>query len=109
MSMIEKFLEDKEALRKGIEVIRDEALKVASEKADEMIDNFVNNFKEKVANVSEAEFMEFITSGKLEDEDILVAITFRAQSGVKSTEDVAEKVCACARSGIPAFIFMLGL
>jgi len=109
MSMIEKFLEDKEALRKGIEVIRDEALKAASEKADEMIDNFVNNFKEKVANASDVEFMEFITSGKLEDDDILAAIAFRAQSGVKSAEEVTEKVCACVKSGKPVRVFMLGL
>lgn len=99
MSMIEKFLEEKEALRKGLDEIREEMMKAASDKADERIDKFIEDVKAMVAGASDAEFIEFIASGKLEDDDIMAAITFRAQSGVKSSAEVAEDVFAAVRRG----------
>ena len=98
MSMIEKFLEEKETLRKNIEDIREAAAKVMNEKTDEMVDNFVDSFKDMVAKASNVEFVEFITSGKLDDEDIFAAIAFRAMTGVKSQKEVCEDVMeACMR------------
>ena len=93
MSMIEKFLEKKESLRNSIEEIRDAALKAAAEKVDEMISNFVDDFKEKIAEASDAEFIEFITSGKLDDEDINAAIMFRSQAKHDSAD--VEKNTTC--------------
>ena len=81
MSMIEKFLEDKRNLKKSFREIEDAAIKAVSEKANEMIDNFINGFKDMIAEASDEEFVEFITSGKLEDDDIAAAIMFRAKCG----------------------------
>lgn len=94
MSMIEKFLEDKETLRKDLDEIRNEMLKAASDKADQRIDKFVDGVKAMVANASDDEFIAFITSGKLEDDDILAAITFRHE---------AAKVCGepCGQPNVP--------
>jgi len=87
MSMIEKFLENKNALCKSIEEIREAAIKVVDEKANEMIDNFVDNFKEMVTEASDEEFVSFLMSGKLEDEDIAAAIAFRAEARKNAKAD----------------------
>lgn len=92
MSMIEKFLEGKSALCEDLDKIREEAMKAASDRADARIDEFVEDVKAMVAEASNEEFVEFITSGKLEDDDIMAAITFRAQSTPKSHADVCEDV-----------------
>lgn len=98
MSMIEKFLEEKEVLRKNIEDVREAAVKATNAKTDEMVDNFVGSFKDMIAKATNYEFVEFITSGKLDDEDIFAAIAFRAETGVKSQEEVCEDVMeACKR------------
>lgn len=93
MSMIEKFLEQKNTLGKTIEEIRDAAIKAVEEKANEMIDNFVDNFKEMVTNASDEEFVSFLMSGKLEDEDIAAAIAFRAEArkDAKANDEPEEK------------------
>ena len=106
MSMIEKFLENKEALCKNIEEVREAAIKAANDKTDEMVDNFVAGFKEMVAKASNMEFVEFITSGKLEDDDVFAAITFRAETGVKSHEEVCEDIIE--KCGRPIHVIVLG-
>ena len=89
MSMIEKFLENKSALDKGLTELKVEALKSVQAEADAMIDEFIEGVKAMVAEASDAEFVAFITSGKLDDEDIAAAIAFRAEV----REDRNEKSC----------------
>lgn len=99
MSMIEKFLEEKHMLRKDLDAVKDEMLKIASAKADKRIDEFIAGVKVMVAEASDEEFVEFITSGKLDDEDLNAVIMFRAQ--VKRREEA--KVCDehCGQSNEP--------
>lgn len=106
MSMIEKFLEGKSALRNDLDKIHEEAEKAASDRADARIDEFVEGVKVMVAEASNEEFLEFITSGKLEDDDILAAISFRAQSTPKSHADVCEDILK--RLGNPARVVVIG-
>lgn len=79
MSMIEKFLNAKDELRKDLDEVKEEMLAAASAKADKMIDGFIEYTKMLVAEASDEEFVEFITSGKLSDEDLNAVIMFRAK------------------------------
>ena len=79
MSMIEKFLGLKDGLRKDLNEIKDELMKATEKAVDDRIDGFVDEVKAMVAGATNDEFIEFITSGKLEDEDIHAAIVFRAE------------------------------
>lgn len=95
MSMIEKFLKDKKTLLKNIEGVREAAIKAMNDKTDEMIDNFIGGFEEMVANASDEEFVAFITSGELDEEDIIAATAFRAEAkenhtGVKPVDEDRE-------------------
>ncbi len=93
MSMIEKFLENKSALHKNLDELREEALKVVAHKADVLVDEFIDGVKAMVAEASDEEFVAFITSGKLDDEDIVAAIAFRAEAnnGAKESDKPNEK------------------
>lgn len=91
MSMIEKFLENKKALHNSLDEIRIEALKAAEPKVDALIDEFVARVKTIVTEASDAEFVEFITSGKLDDEDINAAIMFRAEAAKVRNEDACDE------------------
>ena len=93
MSMIENFLNAKELLRDDLDEIREEALQLASVKAGERIDEFIEGVKVMVAEASDAEFIELITSGKLDDEDLNAVLMFRA-NGKKSCEvKTSDKPC----------------
>ena len=93
MSMIENFLDAKEGLREALEEVKEEMLKEATVRADKLIDDFIDWVKEEVAGASDAEFVEFITSGKLSDEDLNAAIMFRAQSNVSKKPEVKSEPC----------------
>lgn len=108
MSMIEKFLEAKETLRKDIDEVRDEALKAASAKADKLIDDFVDGYKAMIADASDDEFIAFITSGKLEDDDILAAITFRHEAAKICSEPCEQSNESNEKHGRPIRVIVLG-
>ena len=102
MSMIEKFLKEKEATQKDLDKIRDEVLEIASVRANDRLDNFIAGFKVLVAEASDDEFVEFITSGKLSDDDIMAAIAFRGEAGkISSAKPFNDK------SGIHVHVIVL--
>ena len=112
MSMIETFLNAKELLKDDLNEIREEMLKVASDKADARIDKFIDGVKTLVASASDKEFVEFITSGKLEDEDINAAILFRAEAKKGKEAKVCDEPCAdpneCREDRVhPVHVFVL--
>ena len=86
MSMIEKFLENKNVMCKTLDEIRERALKAAEPEADVVIEKFITDVKGLVAEATDEEFVEFITSGKLEDDDIAAAIMFRAEAAKENDE-----------------------
>ena len=106
MSMIEKFLEGKDALREDLGKIQEEAMKAASDRADARIDEFVEGVKEMVIRATDNEFVEFITSGKLEDDDIMAAISFRSQFMSKTHTGGMDN--AVAGGGIPVRVIVVG-
>lgn len=106
MNMIEKFLEGKDALREDIDKIREDAMKAASDRTDARIDEFVEGVKEMVARATDSELVEFITSGKLEDDDIMAAISFRAQLMSKTHTGGMDN--AVAGGGIPVRAIVVG-
>ena len=80
MSMIEKFLNAKALLRDDLHAVKDELMKAATEKADKLIDVFIERFKVMITEASDEEFVDFVTSGKLDDDDLNAAIMFRAKA-----------------------------
>ena len=93
MSMIEKFLENKSTLHKSLDEIREEALRAAEPKADALIDEFIEGVKAMVAEATDEEFVAFITSGKLDDEDLNAVIMFRAEAAKTHSADACEERC----------------
>ena len=107
MSMVEKFLERKHDLKKRIDDVKEAALKAAVDKADEMVDNFIEGFKVMIEEASDAEFIEFITSGKLEDDEINAALMFRAKA--KRCHNANEnKDDSAERNVIPVHVIVVG-
>lgn len=80
MSMIEKFLENKKALHENLDNVLEEMKAAARVKGDKLIDEFIDGVEAMIAEASDEEFVEFITSGKLDDEDINAAIMFRTKA-----------------------------
>ena len=91
MSMIEKFLSAKNELRENLAEVKEEMLEAATAKADKLIDEFIEGFKLAILDASDEEFIEFITSGKLDDEDLTAALMFRAH-GTKTSNEPREEV-----------------
>lgn len=108
MSMIENFLNAKELLKDDLDEIREEALKAAEHKADERIDKFIDGYKAMIADASDAEFIEFITSGKLEDDDILAAINFRHEAAKICSEPCKQPNESNEKSGHHIRMIVLG-
>ena len=110
MSMIEKFLENKSALHKSLDEIREEALKAAEHKADALIDEFILGVKAMIAEASDEEFVAFITSGKLDDEDINAAIVFRAEAAKSRNAETCNEPCEepNEKRGHRVHVFVLG-
>ena len=91
MSMIEKFLGAKDKLRSDLIDIKDEMLKAAEAKANQRIDGFIDEAKAMIAEATDAEFVEFITSGKLEDDDVNAALMFRAMARKEKNAKVEDE------------------
>lgn len=110
MSMIEKFKGMLAQMEQEIEAAKKEAAEFVTEQTANAHDGFIEKFAEMVGNASDAAFIEFITSGKLTEDDIMAAITFRAQATPKSHADVcadAQKAMCQKMAGKPVRVIVV--